>query len=429
MKTTEKLALIPPKTKFMLGLSAFCIITVVGVTIRQLTTHHDISMVATPCTQGETVSEWLGAQTAFLHNGYQLYPGLSEIFSSKVTWIPHGGIVGDSIALSKMQKHLIDPEQAVKSYNQCHAYLEQNHAGQKFSNSEIDSYLKELNTSIERHSRLTEARSILVDYSTYFSSYYEKFMDEEMLHEYRYRHHLQDRMESLKLSNRQLKLSALTRGNDPSTLLGAMSAVIVFSTYVTANDWTYSFVEDLATHPEKYGIDFAGDFGVEVDPHMVLRGFETAVKFLDEVKENGETSLSRGDTTILITKIMTDYLEAKDPKAALALNQAWVNAWGFRQEPDGFEVKQIVDGLMPDLNRHALQISLTNAANEEVERQRAAMRDVIAKKNANLEERQRQAVEYVQRAMGEVRKRETEALQKAMGEENQRETIAGQPNG
>jgi hypothetical protein len=407
--------MIQTKMKFMLGLSVFCVISVVCVTIRQLTTHHDISMVATPCTQGETISEWLGAQTAFLQNGYQLYPKLSEIFISTVTWIPHGGIVGDSIAFSKMQKHLIDPAQAVKSYNQCHAYLEQNHAGQTFSNNEIDSYLKELNTSIERNSRLTEGRSILVSYSTYFSSYYEKFMDEEMLHQYRYRHHLQDRMESLKLSDRQLKLSSLTRGHDPSTLLGAMSAVIVFSTHVTANDWTYSFVEDLATHPEKFGLDFAGDFGVEVDPHMVLRGFETAVKFLDEVKENGEhPKLSRGDTTILITKIMTDYLETEDPKAALALNKAWVDVWGSRQEPGEFEVKQIVDQLMPDLSRHALQISLTNAANEEVGRQRAAMQEVIAKKNADLEERQRQAVEAVQNALSEVKKRDA---------------IAGQPNG
>lgn len=362
MKSTEhKLAKIPNKTKVMFGLTLLGIVTAVGVTVGSLV-DPDLVMTATPCTQGESVSEWLGSQTAFLEHGYQLPTKRSNLYDSLIFW-DERGIIGNDKVFTKSQLHLIQTGKVIASYRQCRDFLEAHHADQSFSKAEVSNYLTALNATIERNSRLDESREMLVSFASYFKTRYGDFLDINNDVDFEFRRYVTSRFKELDRNYvKEGQVDQFIRGHEISTLLGAMSAILVYSDNKSASDKDFDFIEALTKNPEKYGLTIPGDATDEVKPQTVLRGFEVAARYLDGLKENGKIPLSSADATILISKIMAGYLDAKDPQSSLALNKLWVNSWVSSRYSGESKAKNIVEKLTNHFNSHAVDVMAARSA-------------------------------------------------------------------
>jgi hypothetical protein len=377
VKNTEsKLSKIPTNTKLVIGLALLGVLTAVGVTVKRLV-DPDLVMTATPCTQGESVSEWLGSQTAFLEHGYQLHTKPSNLYDSWIFWDERGIISGHDI-FPKSQLHLIQADTVINSYKQCRDFLEAHHADQSFSKTEVSNYLTALDATIERNSRLDESRKMLVSFAGYFKTRYGDHLDVNDDVDFEFRRYLTRRFKELdKNYVSEGEVDQFIRGYEVSTLLGAMSAILVYADNTTASDKDFDFIEELVKNPEKFGLSIPGGAANEVKPQAVLRGFENSSRYLDKLKENGKIRLSAADATILISKIMAGYLDGKDPKDALELNKSWVNAWVSNRYSDESKVKNIVDKLTNHFNSHALEVMAARSAEERIVSMRAAMQSAI----------------------------------------------------
>lgn len=361
----------------MLGLSVVGIALAVSITTKRIV-DPDLVMTATPCTQGESVSEWLGSQTAFLEHGYQLSTKpATNLYDSWIFW-DERGIIGSKEVFTKSQLHLIQPDKVRATYKQCRDFLEAHHADQSFSNAEVSNYLTALDASIERNSRLDESRVMLVSFASYFNTRYGDTLDINNDVDFKFRRYLTRRFKELDRNYlAEGQVDQFIRGNQVSTLLGAMSAILVYLDSKTASDKDFDFIEALAKDPERFGLTILGYAGDDVKPQQALRGLENSARYLDGLTENGKKPLTTADATILINKIMAGYLEAKNPEGALALNKYWVNAWVSNRYSGESKAKDIVNKLTDHFKVHALEIVAARSAEDRIDSMRAAIDKTI----------------------------------------------------
>ena len=292
----------------------------------------DINMESTPCTQGNSISEWLGSEVAFIEHGARLYRKPELGFESSLSW-REGGVLSEYKVFTSAEHSLINAKDASESYRKCRDFLDAHHKDQEFSRGAISRYLKIVERRILGSGNLSEVSlNMMARMSDYFIRRYPS-------HSPNYDFDVWFEIEVKKLKpTSSIKLEQFSRGTELSTLLGSLSAVLAFSNSSLVTDTVFDFVDAISNDPEKYNI-FSANY---LNANAVIRAFDYSVTYLESVARDSGNELNEDDVKYIVSSIMMEAVKPGRSYSEYLLIKQWVTAWQERYPFDSLFVKDKV---------------------------------------------------------------------------------------
>lgn len=292
----------------------------------------DINMESTPCTQGDSISEWLGSEAAFIEHGARSYRKPERALESSLNW-REGGVLSEYKVFTSAEHSLINAKDASESYRKCRDFLDAHHKDQDFSRGAISRYLKIVERSILGSGNLSEVSlNMMARMSDYFIRRYPS-------HSQNYDFDVWFEIEVKKLKpTGSIKLEQFSRGTELSTLVGSLSAVLAFSNSSLVTDTVFDFVDAISNDPERYNV-FSENY---LNSNAVVRGFDHSITYLEFVVRSSGNELNEDDVNYIVSSIMMEAVKPGRSYSEYLLLKQWVAAWQERYPFDNLLVKDKV---------------------------------------------------------------------------------------